>query len=636
MPTQLLVGPKAPSGKKTMVFASADIGASQRIGGFPPSRVHFWLDRADKAEVTKTTDTPAASAAVRKPIPGLTPASDNRDPRRRLGDVAVELGFVDRELMEQVMAKEREAHVPMGALLVEAGLLDSAQLARALAERNSLDYVDLNEFEVDQAAANLIDAAEARRCRAVPIAFLAEDVLLVGTADPANVLGADDIALATGREVRRAIATPEGIEALIGRLSKLSGSVKEVKEEEDSEAEDGTKLLELRASAEEAPVVKLVHSLIADAVTRGASDIHFDPSRGAMQIRYRVDGVMIDSTTVPKSLVAGLISRIKIMAELDIAERRIPQDGRVALTVDGSHIDIRVSTLPVIRGESVVMRILDKGRVVLDLGALGMRDADREKLLRSVGRTQGAVLATGPTGAGKTTTLYALLHAASNPQKTLISIEDPVEYELEGVKQIHVNPGAGVTFASGLRAMVRSDPDTLMVGEIRDRETAQVAMEAALTGHLVLSTLHTNDASLAAARLIDMGVEPFLMASSIECIVAQRLARRLCPGCRKPAKLSPGELQEIGVVEGKGEIYEPVGCVTCNGTGYSGRIGLYEVLVLSDKIRSLILSKASSGEIEQAAVVAGMHRLRDDGLEKVREGVTSLAEVVRVLGDSAR
>jgi type IV pilus assembly protein PilB len=584
--------------------------------------------------VSNATDTPASSTpAARKPIPGLTPASGTNDPRRRLGDVAVELGFVDRELMEQVMAREREAHVPMGALLVEAGLIDSAQLARMLAERNSLDYVDLNEFEVDQGAANLIDAAEARRCRAVPIAFL-DGVLLVATADPSNVLGADDIALATGYEVRRAIATPEGIEALISRLSKLSGSVKELEDEEPEAEEIGTELLELRASAEEAPVVKLVHSVIADAVNRGASDIHFDPSRGQMQVRYRVDGVMIDSTTVPKSLVAGLVSRIKIMAELDIAERRAPQDGRVALTVDGRHVDIRVSTLPVIRGESVVMRILDKERVVLDLESLGMRDEDRELLMRSVSRSQGAVLATGPTGAGKTTTLYALLNAVNSPEKTLISIEDPVEYEVDGIKQIHVNPAAGLTFASGLRSMVRSDPDTLMVGEIRDRETAQIAMEAALTGHLVLSTLHTNDASLAAARLIDMGVEPFLMASGIECIVAQRLARRLCTRCRKPAKLSAEELEEIGVADGEGEIYEPVGCVTCNGTGYSGRIGLYEVLVLNEEIRSQILAKASSGEIEEAAVAAGMHRLRDDGLEKVRQGITSLAEVLRVLGDS--
>ena len=567
------------------------------------------------------------------PLPGVIPPSGTRDPRSRIGDVAVELGFVDRELMEQVMARERDSHAPMGALLIEAGLIDSAQLARILAERNSLDYVDLNEVAVDQGAANLIDAAVARRCRAVPIAFLEEGVLLVVTADPANILGADDIALATGYEVRRAIATPEGIEALVSRLSKLSGSVEEV--EEHSDEEERTELLELRASAEETPVVKLVHSVIADAVNRGASDIHFEPSRGAMSVRYRVDGVMIDSTTVPKRLVAGLVSRIKIMAELDIAERRAPQDGRVALTVDGHDVDIRVSTLPVIRGESVVMRILDKQRLVLDLEALGMRDEDRRVLMQAVAQIQGAVLVTGPTGAGKTTTLYALFSAVNSPEKTLISIEDPVEYEVEGVKQIHVNASTGLTFASGLRAMVRADPDTLMVGEIRDRETARIAMEAALTGHLVLSTLHTNDASLVAARLIDMGVEPFLIASAIECIVAQRLARRLCSSCKKPAKLSPEELEQLGVGGDPGEVCEPVGCVTCNGTGYAGRIGLYEVLVPNDRIRSLILSKASSGEIEEAAVTAGMHRLRDDGFEKVRRGITSFAEVLRVVGNSA-
>ena len=591
--------------------------------------------------MTGPTDTAASKAAASnaesppasgKPPPGLSPPSGNRDPRRRVGDVAVELGFIDRELMEQVMAKGRQEQVPMGALLVQSGLIDSTQLARILAERNSLPYVDLNEFEVDQGAANLIDPGEARRCRAVPVAFLEDGVLLVATADPANFLGADDIALSTGYEVRRAIATPEAIEALVSRLSKLSGSVKEI-EEDDSDDEAPAELLELRASAEEAPVVKLVHSVIADAVNRGASDIHFDPSSGAMQVRYRVDGMMIDSTTVPKRLVAGLVSRIKIMAELDIAERRAPQDGRVALNVDGRHIDIRVSTLPVIRGESIVMRVLDKERVVLDLDALGMRGLDRDKLMRAVAQIQGAVLATGPTGAGKTTTLYALLNAVNSPEKTLISIEDPVEYEVQGVKQIHVNPSAGLTFASGLRAMVRSDPDTLMVGEIRDRETAQIAMEAALTGHLVLSTLHTNDASLAAARLIDMGVEPFLIASGIECIVAQRLARRLCSSCKKPAQLSSEELEQVGIAEGDGDVYEPVGCITCNGTGYAGRIGLFEVLVLNDRIRTLILAKASSGEIEQAAVAAGMHRLRDDGFEKVRHGITSLAEVLRVLGN---
>jgi type IV pilus assembly protein PilB len=582
--------------------------------------------------VTNSTQTPAATA----PVPGLIPPSGQSDPRRRLGDVAVELGFTDRELVEQLMAKERDGARPMGALLVESGILDSGQLARVLAERNTLDYVDLNRFEVDQGAANLVDAAEARRYRAIPIAFLDDGALLVATADPSNVLGLDDIAMATGYEVRRAIATPEGVEALIGRLTRLSESVEEVGEEEEAE-EGRTELLDLRASAEEAPVVKLVHSVIADAVNRGASDIHFDPRSGDMQVRYRVDGVVIDSTKVPRKLVPGLVSRIKIMAELDIAERRAPQDGRVALTVDGRHIDVRVSTLPVIRGESVVMRILDKDRGVLDLESLGMRAEDREQLLRAVGQIQGAVLATGPTGAGKTTTLYALLNEVNTPDKTVISIEDPVEYEVEGVKQIHVNPKAGLSFASGLRSMVRSDPDTLMVGEIRDRETAQIAMEAALTGHLVLSTLHTNDASTAAARLIDMGVEPFLIASGIECVVAQRLARRLCDECKRPVKVTAAELGEIGgPSDGEElEVYAPVGCVGCNGSGYRGRIGLYEVLVLTEQIRSLILTRAASGEIEAATVAAGLHRLRDDGLEKVRRGITSIPEVLRVLGNSA-
>jgi type IV pilus assembly protein PilB len=612
--------------------------AGQRIGGIRAHRLHISAHQADKAPVSKTADTPAPKPpTAAKRLRGLTPPTGANDPRRRLGDVAIDLGFVDRELVEQVMEQEREKHVPMGALLVESGIVDAAQLARILAERNSLDYVDLNEFEVDHSAANLIDAAEARRCRAVPIAFLDDGVLLVATADPSNVLCVDDIAMATGYVVRRAIASPEGIDALIARLPKLGGSVKPAEEEEPGGDDGRGELLELRATGEEAPIVKLVHSLIADAVSRGASDIHFDPSIGPTQVRYRVDGVMIDTTTVPKALVAGLVSRIKIMAELDIAERRAPQGGRVTLTMDGNPVDIRVSTLPVIRGESIVMRILDKERLVLDLEALGMREEDRGLLMRSVAQIQGAVLATGPTGAGKTTTLYSLFNAVNSPEKTLISIEDPVEYEVEGVKQIHVNPAAGLTFASGLRAMVRSDPDVLMVGEIRDRETAQTAMEAALTGHLVLSTLHTNDASLAAARLTDMGVEPFLIASAIECIIAQRLARRLCPNCKRPAKLGAKELDEIGVAVDSGpvEVYNPVGCVDCNATGYSGRIGLYEVLVLNDEIRSLILSKASSGEIEAAAVDAGMHRLRDDGFDKVRQGVTSVPEVLRVLGNSA-
>ncbi|MGA8217879.1 MAG: ATPase, T2SS/T4P/T4SS family [Solirubrobacterales bacterium] len=566
---------------------------------------------------------------------GLIPPTGSSDPRRRLGEVAIDLGFADRELIERVMAKENEAGQPMGALLVESGIIDSNQLARILAERNSLPFVDLREFEVDQGAANLVDATEARRYGAIPIAFLDDGGLLVATGDPSNVVGTDNIAMATGYDVKRAIGTADGIATLITRLTGLTGSVKEIDDAADGDSqEDG--VVELRASAKQAPVVKLVHAVIADAVNRGASDIHFDPRRDAMQVRYRVDGVMLDSMTVPNSLVAGLVSRIKIMADLDIAERRIPQDGRMALDVDGRHIDIRVAVLPVIRGESVVMRILDRERVVLELSSLGMRDEDRELVLRAVGQIQGAILATGPTGTGKTTTLYALLRELNTSERTLISIEDPVEYEVDGVKQIHVNHSAGVTFASGLRSMVRSDPDALMVGEIRDTETAQIAMEAALTGHLVLSTLHTNSASITAARLIDMGVEPFLIASGIRCIIGQRLARRLCDDCKRPATISGADLSALGIAENGGPpaVFEAHGCASCLGTGYRGRIGLYEVLTPNEEIRSLIIAKAASDDIEAAAVAAGMHRMRDDGLEKARNGITSVAEVLRVVGDA--
>ena len=572
-------------------------------------------------EASTGTD-PAASTTG----PGLKAA-----PRRRLGDVVVELGFADRGVVEATVALAREDGRPIGQALVESNVIDSAQLARALAARNGLDYVDLNSFEVDHGAANLIGSAEARRYRAIPVAFV-DDGLLVATADPANLFGLDSIAIATERKIQPVVTTPEDLEALISQLSRLIDSVDEVglatAEDEELEPE-----IELRESADEAPVVKLVHTLIADAVNRGTSDIHLDPSGTDLRVRFRVDGVVVDSATVPKRLATGLISRIKIMANLDIAERRVPQDGRIGLTVDGRFVDIRVATLPVMRGESAVLRILDKDRLILELDELGMRSDDREVLARSVGRSSGAVLVTGPTGSGKTTTLYATLAEINTPEKTLIAIEDPVEYELDGVKQIQVNPKVGLTFASGLRSMIRSDPDVLMVGEIRDRETAQIAVESALTGHLVLSTLHTGDAPMAPARLIEMGIEPFLIASAIECVIAQRLVRRLCDDCKREAEVSAEELQRSGLDGESGRLtaYEPVGCVRCNGSGFRGRVGVYEVLDITDSIRSLILTRASGAEIGAAAVAEGMRRMPTDGLEKVRAGVTSIAEVLRVL-----
>jgi type IV pilus assembly protein PilB len=565
-------------------------------------------------------------------VPGLTPPTQRTGAKRRIGDVIVQLGYAERELVEQAVERGRAQGLPLGQALISAGIVNSTQLAKALAERNGLDFVDLNEFEVDQGAASLLDSGKARRYRTVPIAFLGESTLLVATADPANVLALDDITMATGYEVRRAVASPEDIDALIGQLSQLGEAVEEVSEEDDEAS--AAEIIELRDQADDAPVVKLVHSIIADAVRRGASDIHFEPRASDMRVRFRIDGVAFDSTTVPRKLVAGLVSRVKIMANLDIAEKRLPQDGRIGLTIDGHYVDLRVATLPVVRGESAVMRILDKQSVVMSLDRLGMDASLREGFEGALHATHGAILVTGPTGSGKTTTLYAGLNEVNTPEKTIITVEDPVEYELEGVKQVQVNTKTGLTFAAGLRSMVRADPDVIMVGEVRDRETARIAIESALTGHLVLTTLHTNDAPLAAARLIEMGIEPYLVASGVECVVAQRLVRRLCE-CKRPAKMTREMLSDNGFdVDAGFDAFEPAGCVRCGQSGYRGRVGIYEMMPISDGLRRLILEKASADDMREFARLEGMRTLREDGLDKIRSGVTSVPEVLRVVGAS--
>ena len=571
-----------------------------------------------------------AASAGPFPVPGLTPPTRQTGVKRRIGDVIVQLGFAERERVEEVVEQGRRDGRPLGQALIDAGIVNSGQLAQALAERNGLDYVDLNRFDVDKGAAAMIDGEKARRYRTIPIAFLAERTLLVATADPANLLALDDITMATGYEVRRAVASPEDIEALIEQLGTLEGSVHEV-EEDEFEAQ----VIELRESADEAPVVKLVHAVIADAVRRGASDIHFEPRGHDMRVRFRVDGVVSDSTTVPRHLVSGLVSRIKIMAELDIAEKRMPQDGRIGLSVDGNYVDLRVATLPVVRGEAVVMRILDSRSIVMDLDGLGMDEDDRRRFEAAIGTTHGAILVTGPTGSGKTTTLYAGLTELNTPDRTIVTVEDPVEYELPGIKQVQVNAKTRLSFSTGLRAMLRADPDIVMVGEVRDRETAQIAIESALTGHLVLTTLHANDAPLAAARLIEMGIEPFLVTSSVECVVAQRLVRRLCE-CKQPVKLTKAMLAESGFHQPRGfTAYEPGACVRCAQTGYKGRTGLYEVMVMTDGLRRLILAGAGHDELRAEAEANGMRTLNDAGFAKVRQGITSISEVLRVLGSSA-
>jgi type IV pilus assembly protein PilB len=577
---------------------------------------------------------PTNGAVASPPLPGLIPGAHDRGstrPARFIGDVVVELGFAERADVEKAIAVARASGRRTGHVLLENGTLTPDQLARVIAERFGVDYVDLGVFKVDMTAVGIVSAAAARRYEAFPVHFVDERTLLVAMSDPGNVLAIDDISLMTGYEIRPAAASREDVLNFIARLNQLDDVVVEEAGAGDAE-EPGRDVTDLRESAADAPVIKLVHSLIAQGVDQGASDIHFEPRDGGLVVRFRIDGVLSEATQVPRRLVAGVVSRIKIMSDLDIAERRAPQDGRVSLTIDGRHIDVRVATLPLVGGESAVLRVLDKGADFPELATLGLQSDVRAKFEQSFRRAHGAVLVTGPTGSGKTTTLYGALRALHTPDKNIITIEDPVEYELPGVKQMQVNPKAGVTFGSGLRSMMRADPDVIMVGEIRDHETAQIAVEAALTGHLVLSTLHTNDAPSAIVRLVDMGIESFLVASAVDCVVAQRLARMLCGHCKRQVTVDGDVARANGfrVVEDAIEAHEAVGCPRCGDSGYRGRLGLYEVMPIGEEIRQLIVHRAPVGEIAAAARAAGMRRLREDGLDKVRAGETSFAEIARV------
>jgi type IV pilus assembly protein PilB len=572
---------------------------------------------------------------------GVTPPRRRGGSGRFLTDVLVELGFCDRESATRAIEEAREVGVTPESVLLDHRSITAEQLSHAIAERYGLDHIDLSVFKVDMAAANLLSAAAARRYSAVPISHLDDHTLLLAMADPANVLAVDDIALLTRMDVKPAVASAEDISALISRMNRFEDAVQEVVDESEEGAAP-LEIVDLRESAEDAPVIKLVHSIIAEAADRGASDIHFEPQPDdagrpgrELRVRMRIDGVLVDSATVPRRMIGGVVSRIKIMSDLDISERRVPQDGRVGLTIEGRHVDIRVVTLPSVNGESVVLRILDKEAIRLELDRLGMQDHELQRFRRSFMRAHGAVLATGPTGSGKSTTLYGALAELNRPEKNIITIEDPVEYQIAGITQVQINVRAGLTFAQGLRSMMRADPDILMVGEIRDSETAQIAVEGALTGHMVLSTLHTNDAPTAITRLVEMGIEPFLVASAIDCVVAQRLARTLCTHCKRRTIISADVLRDHGfAAQFDIEAYEPVGCVRCGGMGYRGRIGLFEVMLVSDEIRGLALQRAPADQIALVAVREGMRRLREDGLDKVKAGLTSMAEISRVTGSS--
>jgi type IV pilus assembly protein PilB len=571
-----------------------------------------------------------------EPWNGVTaPRAPHAGPRF-LTDVIIELGHASRERVEEAIEAARASGTTPEELLLQSGALSADALARSIAERNGLDHLDLAIFRVDMAAANLISASAAKRYDAVPVQFAGDRGLLIAMADPANVLAVDDIALMTGYEVRRAVASHDDIAALISRLTRLDDVVQAATSAGVEEVAEPAEVVELVDSAEDAPIIKLVNGIIAQAVEQGASDVHLAPDGQELRVRFRVDGVLQDTATVPRRMVSGVISRVKIMSDLDIAERRVPQDGRVGLTIDERRVDLRVVTLPSVHGESVVMRVLDTSQGVPRLDALGMALEERERFERAFHQSYGAALVTGPTGSGKSTSLYAALGEVNTPEKNIITIEDPVERQIDGITQVQVNPRAGLTFAGGLRSMMRADPDIIMVGEIRDRETAQIAVEAALTGHLVLSTLHTNDAPGAITRLIEMGIEPFLVASAIDCIVAQRLTRTLCHHCKRRTILSGSLMRDHGFgALADIEAYEPVGCSRCGGSGYRGRTGLYEVMAITEEVRGLAIERASADRIATVAVKQGMRRLREDGLEKVRQGRTSIAEVARVTSSGA-
>jgi type IV pilus assembly protein PilB len=552
---------------------------------------------------------------------------------KQLGEVLLDEGLITQEQLGTAVAEQERVGRSLGRVLIDLGLIREPDLVSALAKKIGLNFVDLAEYQIDPSAASLIPEQVARRYRALPIGY-EDSMLVVAMSDPANVFALDDIRTITGKQVKPVVATAADVDQAIRRYGQFDQSVEDISAEAASKADEKTAdLTQVEAAMEEAPIVRLVNLLITQAVTDRASDIHLEPSEGDIRIRYRIDGVLHEVMRSPKNIQNALISRLKVMADINIAERRVPQDGRVGLVVGGRAVDLRVATLPTVFGEKVVLRILDKTSVLLRLEDLGFLAGPYERFEQAFRKPYGTILATGPTGSGKSTSLYATLNIINTPDRNIITVEDPVEYRLPGVNQMQVNVKAGLTFASALRSILRADPDIILIGEIRDRETALIAMEAALTGHLVLSTLHTNDAASAITRLIEMGVEPYLVVSALDCVVAQRLARKLCERCREEYEPTAVELEVAGFPTDAGieRLFRPVGCPACGKTGYRGRAGLYEVMPVTEEIEKLTVERVSSEEIRKVAMEQGMITLRQDGLEKVRMGLTSLEEVFRVV-----
>ena len=563
-----------------------------------------------------------------------SPADGSAERHDFLLDLArrlIEAGKLQTSGLERALRVHDETGEHLADALTKLGLVSESDLAAAYAETLELKLVARKDFPDEPLFEDRLSYRFLQQARIVPIDE-GPDGAVLAMADPLDRFAIDAVRMAAGAPVEIRVATPADIEAALNRLYEVD------KERQDDIAGDGgdadADVERLRDLASEAPVIRLVNRMIERAVEQRASDIHIEPFEGRLRVRYRVDGVLRETDSPPERLAPAIVSRIKIMANLNIAERRLPQDGRIKVVVRGREFDLRVSTAPSLHGECVVLRILDRSGTVVDFESLGFDEDTLHAYLSVLERPHGILLVTGPTGSGKTTTLYTSLLRLNSPERKILTVEDPVEYQIEGVLQVEVKPGIGLTFARALRSFLRQDPDILMIGEIRDLETAQIAVQAALTGHLVLSTLHTNDAAGAVARLMDMGIPDYLLTSTVSGVAAQRLVRRLCPDCREAYKPDRELLKRIvGLQELPRKLWRAVGCEACNGTGYSGRIALLEVLVMDDEMRHLVLQRTDARELEQAAVKAGMRTLYLDGLQKAAQGLTSIHEVLRVTWD---
>jgi type IV pilus assembly protein PilB len=551
-----------------------------------------------------------------------------------LTEILIIRGLMPIESLDAAMGDGVDDDIFVRGLL-DQGKVTEAQVASARAANAGLPFVELADYPVDRTAVALVPAALCKRHEVLPIS-VAGDSILVAMADPGDVFALDDIRAATRMRVNAVVVEREDLRAAMDRFLRADGelsSLTSVLEEEGKPSTDV--VLASEAIEDDAPIVRFVNLLISQAIQDRASDIHIEPGEHDLGVRYRIDGVLHEMQRAPKNIQNGVISRLKIMSDIDIAERRKPQDGRMSVSHGGRKIDLRVATLPTVWGEKVVMRILDNSSSQMSLDDLNLLERNLDVYRRSFSKPYGMILVTGPTGSGKSTTLYTTLHAVAKPEINVITVEDPVEYRMAGVNQVQVNPKAGLTFASALRSILRSDPDVVLLGEIRDHETAQIAIEAALTGHLVLSTLHTNDAPSAVTRLTEMEIEPFLVGSALDCVVAQRLARRLCERCREPYQADRNDLVNLRIGFNPElpapTLFRPVGCTSCSNTGYRGRIAIHEVMLVTEEIERLAVNRASSAEIGRTARDQGMLTLREDGWAKAQLGFTSVEEILRVV-----